>query len=200
MKKVIDVFENEIIINKSRFIGILSPLNNKDEVKDTVSLIKERYPKATHYCYAYIFDNMQKSNDDGEPSSTAGRPILETMLHHQLNRAIIVVVRYFGGIKLGAGGLTRAYVESSSEVIKIAQLYEEKTFALYKISLTYDLNDIFRKYISINQLQIKDVDYAEDIKYFIYGEKFNYDDLVDYMQGKIEINNVGQETVLMPIK
>ena len=118
MKTINQTFTNEIIIEKSKFIGIIKPLNNKDDVKNILNEIKKEYPKATHYCYGYIVNGLQKSNDDGEPSSTAGKPILETLLKNDLFNVILIVVRYFGGIKLGAGGLTRAYVDSASQTIK----------------------------------------------------------------------------------
>mgnify|MGYP004714765531 CR=1 FL=1 len=88
MKTINQTFTNEIIIEKSKFIGIIKPLNNKDDVKNILNEIKKEYPKATHYCYGYIVNGLQKSNDDGEPSSTAGKPILETLLKND-EKAII---------------------------------------------------------------------------------------------------------------
>ena len=88
MKTINQTFTNEIIIEKSKFIGIIKPLNNKDDVKNILNEIKKEYPKATHYCYGYIVNGLQKSNDDGEPSSTAGKPILETLLKNDLFNVI----------------------------------------------------------------------------------------------------------------
>ena len=79
MKKIKEYYENEIVINKSRFIGIIIPLSNDYQVKDILKELNKKYPKATHYCYAYVIGNKEKSNDDGEPSGTAGRPILEVI-------------------------------------------------------------------------------------------------------------------------
>ena len=146
MKTINQTFTNEIIIEKSKFIGIIKPLNNKDDVKNILNEIKKEYPKATHYCYGYIVNGLQKSNDDGEPSSTAGKPILETLLKNDLFNVILIVVRYFGGIKLGAGGLTRAYVDSASQTIKKSILLTKKEVEIYKINTSYELNDVLNRY------------------------------------------------------
>ena len=98
MKTVVEKYVSRLIINKSEFISIIYPLKDKNDVKDILIQVKKEYPKANHYCYGYVYDLINKSNDDGEPSSTAGKPILEMILKHQLNRALIVVVRlvYYG--------------------------------------------------------------------------------------------------------
>ena len=94
----------ELIIKNSKFITLLYKINNEDIVKKILNNVKEIYPDATHYCYAYIIDNQKKSSDDGEPSKTAGLPILKVLENNQLNHILAIVVRYFGGIKLGANG------------------------------------------------------------------------------------------------
>ena len=103
---------NEIVIQKSRFITCLYKINNKDEVNKHLDKIKDDYPFATHYCYAYRLDNIEKCSDDGEPKGTAGTPILHVLQMNNLTNILCVVIRYFGGIKLGAGGLVRAYTNS----------------------------------------------------------------------------------------
>ena len=99
-------------INKSKFYGIIIPINNIEEIPNILNNIKNEYKDATHYCYAYILDNIKRFNDDGEPGGTAGMPILNVLENNNLNHLLAVVVRYFGGIKLGAGGLVRAYTNS----------------------------------------------------------------------------------------
>ncbi len=197
MKTINQTFTNEIIIEKSKFIGIIKPLNNKDDVKNILNEIKKEYPKATHYCYGYIVNGLQKSNDDGEPSSTAGKPILETLLKNNLFNVILIVVRYFGGIKLGAGGLTRAYVDSASQTIKKSILLTKKEVEIYKINTSYELNDVLNRYLIKKSIIVIDVQYLENIEYTISCEKLDIDDLKNYMQGKIEISFLRKENILV---
>ena len=115
---------NEIEIKKSKFITKLFRVNNINEANTILTNIKKEYNDATHCCYAYIVDNIKKSSDDGEPSGTAGIPILQVLEKQNLNYVLCVVIRYFGGIKLGAGGLVRAYTKSVSDLIKYVELIE----------------------------------------------------------------------------
>ena len=112
------MLENEIIIKKSKFITKLYKINDVSEVNNIIEELQKEYKKATHICYAYIINGQEKAVDDKEPSGTAGRPILNVLQKRKLNEIMIVVIRYFGGIKLGAGGLVRAYTKSASEIIK----------------------------------------------------------------------------------
>lgn len=111
---------NELIEKKSRFIGFLIECDNSDEIKKFCDELKQEHKKATHICYAYRFKVpfAEKAVDDGEPSGTAGRPILNVLQKKDLYDHAIFIVRYFGGIKLGAGGLVRAYSKVASELVK----------------------------------------------------------------------------------
>ena len=104
----------ELIVNKSRFITYVYKVNNVLEVNEKIDALKAKYKDATHYCYSYIIDNIKRFNDDKEPSHTAGMPILNVLESKNLNYVLAVVVRYFGGVKLGAGGLVRAYTNAVS--------------------------------------------------------------------------------------
>jgi uncharacterized YigZ family protein len=133
---------HQIEINKSIFIGILYPLASLEEIPLFIIDAKETYPKANHYCSASIYGETgehQSASDDGEPSRTAGIPILEVLKHHNLTNVLCVVVRYFGGIKLGSGGLLRAYTKCSADVIKIAKFYQKKVVPSYEITFGYHL-------------------------------------------------------------
>ncbi len=112
------MIENEIIIKKSKFITKLYNIDNVDDVKKIIEDLHNEYKKATHIVYAYSINGQEKAVDDKEPSHTAGLPILNVIHMRNLNNVLIVVIRYFGGIKLGAGGLTRAYSKSASEIVK----------------------------------------------------------------------------------
>ena len=119
--------EREIVIKKSRFIGYGKPVTSEEEAVAFVEAIRKKHWDATHNCYAYVIgerDEIQKSSDDGEPSGTAGRPILEVIKAQQLKDTAIVVTRYFGGIMLGAGGLIRAYTEGAVQAIEASEPIE----------------------------------------------------------------------------
>ena len=122
--KSVKTNESVLIIKNSRFITQIYKINNEDEVKKHLEEAKEKYKDATHYCYAYIIDNIKKSSDDGEPSGTAGIPILKVLEANNLTNILTIVIRYFGGIKLGANGLIRAYTKSTSNALKEVSLKE----------------------------------------------------------------------------
>lgn len=122
MKSIKEDITNEIIINKSRFITVLMKINDIDEIEEKLENIKKIYKDATHYCYAYIINSKEKCSDNGEPSGTAGLPILNVLKQNDLTNILCVVIRYFGGIKLGAGGLIRAYSSSTSEALNKANI------------------------------------------------------------------------------
>ncbi|MDD6388415.1 MAG: YigZ family protein [Bacilli bacterium] len=163
----------EIIINKSRFIGILMPVDNIEDINNILNNIKNEYKDATHYCYAYIIDNTKRFNDDGEPGGTAGMPILNVIEQNNLNHVLIVVVRYFGGIKLGAGGLVRAYSKISSECIKQAKLAILEDGYLVSIKLNY--NNIKDVDNLLKNEKIIDKSFMEDITYKVLITKNNID-------------------------
>ncbi|NLW15317.1 MAG: YigZ family protein, partial [Erysipelothrix sp.] len=122
--------EEEVIveqeINKSKFITYLSPISSEDEAKEYLRAIKKDHPKAAHHCSAYVVGEIERSNDDGEPASSAGLPMLQVLRGNELHNVIAVVVRYFGGIKLGVGGLIRAYGSSVTQSIEASQILNPK--------------------------------------------------------------------------
>ena len=157
--------ENEIIIKNSRFITILIKINDKDKVKFYLQDIKNKYPKATHYCYAYIINDYKKSSDDGEPSGTAGTPILNVLEKENITNILAVVVRYFGGIKLGAGGLVRAYSKGVRELIRktnLIQLINGK-----KIEINFDYNEEKNINYILKEEQIINKNYSDKVTYIV---------------------------------
>lgn len=117
MKTLINDIEKTIIIQKSKFITYTKKVFTENDAKKILEELRNKYSDATHVCYAYIIDNQKKYSDDGEPASTAGKPILEVLEKNNLNYVISVVIRYFGGIKLGSNGLIRAYSNSCKETL-----------------------------------------------------------------------------------
>lgn len=130
----------------SKFIACAFPVSNENEVQEALLQVKEKYPKARHYCFAYQLQNdFYKTSDDGEPSGTAGKPIHNQLRSHQLSDALIVVVRYFGGVLLGSGGLVAAYKTATAEAIQNASLITK----LQEDSLTFsfyftELNEVMK--------------------------------------------------------
>ena len=132
--------ENLIVINKSKFIGIVKKVDNLTEITDLLEKTRVKYPDATHICYAYILPNIEKCSDDGEPDGTAGLPILNVLKRNDLNYIVAIVVRYFGGIKLGSNGLIRAYSNTISSLIN-ENIKEIETGYLIRIEENYNNGD-----------------------------------------------------------
>ena len=109
--------KNEIVIKKSRFLGFIYEIDNEEDIKNILNNIRKEHKKAKHFPYAYKLNNMAKKSDDKEPSGTAGLPIYNIIERNNLNNILIIIVRYFGGIKLGAGGLIRAYSHTASNLL-----------------------------------------------------------------------------------
>ena len=133
----------------SKFIAFASPVRSQNDIKQYLTQIKELHPKATHHCYAYRLglDKLTnyRANDDGEPSGTAGKPILGQIDSKQLTNLIVIVVRYFGGTKLGVPGLINAYKSSTKMVLEQADIVEQQLFDYYQLQLDYLLtNDVMR--------------------------------------------------------
>ncbi len=163
MKTIKEEKINEVILKKSKFISIIKQINSIDDFKLFLDDIKNKYPNATHYCYAFVINNLEKANDDGEPSNTAGLPILNTLKNNDLKNVACIVVRYYGGVKLGTGGLIRAYRKGAGEVIKnnVIELFE-----MEELTIEFDYEDskdmffILDKYNAI----IKEKEFDEKIK------------------------------------
>jgi uncharacterized YigZ family protein len=163
MKTIEKEIESTIIIDKSKFITILSKIQTEEDVKNKLKEIKNKYKNANHYCYGYIIGSIKKASDDGEPNGTAGIPILNVLENNDLNNILCIVVRYFGGIKLGIGGLIRAYSNSTKEALKKVQLKKIIEGIIIKITFDYkDENSILK---IINNYQINNKKYDENITY-----------------------------------
>lgn len=140
MKTITETKTNEIIIHKSKFITIITPINSKEEITKILNKVKKEYKDATHYCFAYIIDSEEKCDDNGEPSGTAGLPILKVLKINNLTNVLCLVVRYFGGIKLGAGGLIRAYSTSASEALNKCTIKDIKSG--FNITITFPYQNL----------------------------------------------------------
>jgi len=159
-------FEQETEIKKSRFIGKLFKVRDFSEVEAILSKLRHEYSDATHICYAYRINDGAKFFDDGEPGGTAGLPMMKILNKRDLNLILAVVIRYFGGIKLGSGGLVRAYSSSISELVKESKLLELVEGYQIKITCSYDkskqldyllrdIEDIKKEYLEVVTYQIE---------------------------------------------
>lgn len=183
MKTITTNIQNEIIIKNSRFITYLYKINNNN-ISEYLKQVKEKHPKATHYCYAYIYNEYKKASDDNEPSNTAGSPMLNVLEKEGLNCILAITVRYFGGIKLGAGGLIRAYSKSVTEALKIAE-YQELEDG-YKIEISFAYNQEKNINFILNNSQILSKNFDEEISYIVLVNKTTLDKLSDYKYKIIE--------------
>ncbi len=147
-KSIKETTESEITIEKSTFKSILYHIDSVDEVKEIIKNLNKEFYDATHIVYAYVLGDIMHSTDNGEPKGTAGVPTLEVLKKNDLNNVLAVTIRYFGGIKLGAGGLIRAYTESVVECIKNSQLTEEANVITFEIVFDYKNISFIDKKIS----------------------------------------------------
>ena len=174
---------NEIIIKNSRFICLLIKINSVD-INNILDKIKTDYPKATHYCYAYLYNDIQRFNDDGEPGGTAGMPILNVLLKEELSNVLCVVIRYFGGIKLGAGGLVRAYTKSVTECLKVTDLMDLEEG--YKVRLKFNYNDEKQVKYLLKDSTVLNEKYDLDVEYLVLVNNDVLDNLKNYKYEIIE--------------
>ncbi|MDA3931123.1 MAG: YigZ family protein [Tenericutes bacterium] len=168
MHSIYEKSECEFIEKKSRFIGLLYHVKDIKSIESKLEETKTLYPGANHYVYAYILDDhTQKASDDGEPQRTAGYPVLDVLNKNHLSDVLAIVIRYFGGIKLGAGGLIRAYSTTIANTIKKATFIKKVTSYYCSLETTYDhLGDIEK--IVRNQTKLENVDYGQTIKFYFY--------------------------------
>lgn len=164
--KVIHTIE----IKKSKFITYLIPIDHEEQFHSEYDAIRAEHPKANHHCYAYIIEGEQiihRMSDDGEPSGTAGVPMLEVLQKNNLNYIMAVIVRYFGGTKLGAGGLIRAYSTGVSETLHHATIVGEVEQLIMQIELEYTHNDSVNHYFTESELAINilDTQYTDKVRY-----------------------------------
>lgn len=178
MYTIANNYKYELIIKNSRFITLLYKVNNEDNINIILSNIKEEYPDANHYCYAYKINNKQKSSDDGEPSGTAGIPILKVIEANNLTNILVIVIRYFGGIKLGANGLIRAYSKGVANALKEVEL--KKLVKGYNIDITFNYDKIKEIDYLLKDITINNKDFNDKITYNIDIDNLNILNNLDY--------------------
>jgi len=167
MRSVKKVVVSELVIKKSKFINYLIPVDNITLVEENINMLKKKYQGANHFTYAYIIgknQELQKYSDDGEPNKTAGFPMIEVLKKHNLTNVLNVSIRYFGGIKLGAGGLSRAYTKGCSKAILESKFSYLENYTNVLVKIPFEKIGKIEKYLRDNY----------------YLEKTEYDELVNY--------------------
>ena len=173
MKSIEEITEHTLVIKKSEFICTLIPLNDEEKINETIDYYKEKYKDATHNCVAYLVGTKERANDDGEPSGTAGLPMLNVLKKQELSNIIAIVTRYFGGIKLGAGGLTRAYSQAVADALK-----EKHLIDVYDVSLDYSFTKKFEHLLKVNDIDCINKEYDEQVTYRLYIDDLSFFDTI----------------------
>ncbi|WP_226655356.1 YigZ family protein [Pseudalkalibacillus hwajinpoensis] len=176
--------ENEIVLQKSRFIAHVKRTPTEEEAQEFIQAIKKRHASATHNCSAYLIGEqnlIQKANDDGEPSGTAGVPMLEVLKKRNLKDTTVVVTRYFGGIKLGAGGLIRAYGQSVSEGLNATGIVERKLMTKITTQIDYSLLGKVENEIRSSNYLLDEIEYLENVQVRTLVDSNTEENFIDWM-------------------
>ncbi len=176
--------EHEIEIQKSRFIAYIDRAETEEEAQEFIQSIKKKHWNANHNCSAYLIgenDLIQKANDDGEPSGTAGVPILEVLKKKHLKDTVVVITRYFGGIKLGAGGLIRAYGKATSEGLSATGIVERKLMRIVHTTVDYTWLGKIENELRSSVYQLKEIHYLDKVKIETYVEEAQTETFKEWM-------------------
>lgn len=188
------IYEGQLIINKSKFYSFVYPITNEDEAKKYISELRAKFSDSTHVCSAYLLESprVEKADDDGELSGTAGKPMLELLKKRGMDNVLLVVVRYFGGIKLGAGGLVRAYTNSGNIVLDKAKIVNLEVVGRYEIECDISIGSKVRDSLISNGIEIISCVYSDRVKFEVVGEVA---DTLREIYPTIKIERIGSKTV-----
>jgi uncharacterized YigZ family protein len=200
-------FQKELEIKKSIFLATLIPVKNEEEAQEAIAKMKKEKRDATHNCSAYRIGTeriYEKSSDDGEPQGTAGHPMLHVLQMNELTNTLAIVTRWFRGIKLGAGGLTRAYTQSLADAVKEADLVRYTPHEKYTVSFPYTTAGAFENHIKGTDIIVKDRQFSDKVTvtFLTLPDKAETNTrwLTDATGGKAEIQNDGEEYVMMEVE
>ncbi len=189
-----EIIEHINIVNKSKFISNITRVDDVSQATSFIKSISKKYFDATHNTFAYIIDNNVKFFDDNEPSQTAGKPILDAISKNNLDHVVVVVTRYFGGIKLGAGGLIRAYSNATSSVILDATKVSIRECVAITVTLPYGQDKVFSTFI-LDKAKVTNKEYSENVKYTLnvlaVDKPLLIESIVNFSNGKASIQELG---------
>ena len=193
-------------IKKSRFICHAKRVYSEEEARDFITAIKKEHYKATHNCSAFIIgerSEIKRTSDDGEPSGTAGVPMLGVLENHNLTNVCVIVTRYFGGIKLGAGGLIRAYAGSVALAVKEIGIIEIKEQAGIAIQMSYAQYQEYSNFLKEHDLMELETNFTDQVYTMIYVDKEEKENikaaLVEFFNGKVTLTDQGLREVEVPV-
>ncbi|MBE5734015.1 MAG: YigZ family protein [Clostridiales bacterium] len=185
-------FENTIVIERSKFICSVKNIENEDDAKAFIESVRKKHSLANHNCYAYIADDkglVQKFSDDGEPQGTAGLPMLDVLKNKKMFKTVVVVTRYFGGVKLGTGGLVRAYGGSVIECLQKSKIVDMQQAVFMSVDVDYDLYSKLLKMFSVPNVSVINTEFSNFITVdFAVKNDFQksfIDNLTDVFNGKV---------------
>ena len=162
---------SEIVIKKSRFIGCVQAVRDRAAAQVVVAQLRREHPAATHVCWAFLAGGQSAANDDGEPGGTAGRPMLEVLRRQELEGVLATVVRYFGGVKLGAGGLVRAYTDAVAQALLAAHKVPLEKVVTLRCAVPYSLEGLVRRELQLAGAAVGDVKHEQAVQFeFSAGE------------------------------
>ena len=188
MKTIKKAVQCEINVKKSQFICALFPTKTKKESKEIIQKLNEQYSDATHNCTAYITSDGEGFDDDGEPGGTAGKPMINVLRKNELHNITAFVTRYFGGIKLGAGGLVRAYSKSVMEAVGEAEIVEIEEYDVYQITFEYSNIKTADAEVRNNQLTTINKYYTDKVSYEIVSkENRDIEKIFEKYSGEISV-------------
>ena len=197
MRTIAKAVESEINVKKSQFICHLFPTKTKRESKEIILKVNEQYSDATHNCTAYIVSDGEGFDDDGEPGGTAGKPMINVLRKNDLHNVTAVVTRYFGGIKLGAGGLVRAYSKSVLEAINEAEILEVELYDVYTLVFEYSDIKLVDGEVRNNNLEVTRKDYSDKVTYDVVSKDFrDIEKIFEKYSGKITVNFKNKEVLV----
>ncbi|WP_407432591.1 YigZ family protein [Methanobrevibacter sp.] len=197
MKTIAKAVESEINVKKSQFICHLFPTKTKKESKEIILKVNEQYSDATHNCTAYIVSDGEGFDDDGEPGGTAGKPMINVLRKNELHNVTAIVTRYFGGIKLGAGGLVRAYSKSVLEAINEAEILEVELYDVYTLVFEYSDIKLVDGEVRNNNLEVTNKDYSDKVTYDVVSKDFrDIEKIFEKYSGKITVNFKNKEVLV----
>ena len=179
MNTILERNEITLIRDKSSFIGVLLHVTSVESAKQYLIDIRKQYPKAKHYCYAYVIGGNKKCSDDGEPAKTAGRPLLELLEKKEMDETLLIVVRYFGGILLGASRLMSTYLETGVQAISTADLVTIENKYVYRMTLSYSEYDDLKRLGKIFDFSFENIKYDDKISVDILGNEDSGEKLVN---------------------
>ena len=189
MKTIKEAVQCEINVKKSQFICSLFPTKNKKESKEIIQKLNEQYSDATHNCTAYVVSDGEGFDDDGEPGGTAGKPMINVLRKNELHNVTAVVTRYFGGIKLGAGGLVRAYSKSVMEAVGEAEIVEIEEYSVYELIFEYSDIKIADTEVRNNQLTAINKEYSDKVIYEVVSkDSRDIEQIFEKYSGKIKVS------------